>query len=161
MFREMRRFKQALTENECIDILNNNTNGVLAVSGDDEYPYAVPLSYAYCDGCIYFHSASEGHKIDSIKRNDKASFCVVAEDNIVPEKFTTYFKSVIAFGRVELIEDEKEKINALILLSKKYSPEESQESTKKEIDGSLNRVKILKFNIEHLSGKCAIEILKK
>ena len=119
MFRDMRRFKQVLTENECIEILNNNTNGVLALSGDEGYPYAVPLSYVYFDGCIYFHSASEGHKIDSIKRNGKASFCVVAEDNIVPEKFTTYFKSVIAFGRVELIEDEKEKINALMLLAKK------------------------------------------
>ena len=103
MFRNMRRFKQALTENECIEIFNNNTNGVLALSGDEGYPYAVPLSYVYCDGSIYFHSASEGHKIDSIKRNDKASFCVVAEDNIVSDKFTTYFKSVIAFGRVELI----------------------------------------------------------
>ena len=122
MFRDMRRFKQALTENECIEILNNNANGVLALSGDEGYPYAVPLSYVFFDGCIYFHSASEGHKIDSIKRNGKASFCVVAEDNIVPEKFTTYFKSVIAFGRVELIEDEKEKINALMLLAKKYSP---------------------------------------
>lgn len=161
MFRNMRRFKQALTENECIEIFNNNTNGVLALSGDEGYPYAVPLSYVYCDGSIYFHSASEGHKIDSIKRNGKASFCVVAEDNIVSEKFTTYFKSVIAFGRVELIEDEKEKINALMLLAKKYSPEESRESTKKEIDGSLKRVKILKLNIEHLSGKCAIEMLKK
>ena len=161
MFREMRRFKQALTENECIDILNNNTNGILAVSGDDEYPYAVPLSYVYCDGNIYFHSATKGHKIDSIKRQDKVSFCVVSEDNIVPEEFTTYYKSVIAFGRVELIEDEKEKINALMLLTKKYSPEESRENTKKEIDGSLKRVTILKFNIEHLSGKCAVELLKK
>ena len=161
MFRDMRRFKQALTEKECIEILNNNTNGVLALSGDEGYPYAVPLSYVYFDGCIYFHSASEGHKIDSIKRNGKASFCVVAEDNIVPEKFTTYFKSVIAFGRVELIEDEKEKINTLMLLAKKYSPCEAVDSVKKEIDGSLKRVKILKFNIEHLSGKCAIEMLKK
>lgn len=158
MFKKMRRFKQALTQNECIEILNNNTNGVLALSGDEGYPYAVPLSYVYFDGCIYFHSASEGHKIDSIKRNDKASFCVVAEDNIVPEKFTTYFKSVIAFGRVELIEDEKEKITTLMLLAKKYSPCENVDSTKKEIDGSLKRVKILKFNIEHLSGKRAIEL---
>lgn len=161
MFRDMRRFKQALTENESVEILNNNTNGVLALLGDEGYPYAVPLSYVYFDGCIYFHSASEGHKIDSIKRNDKASFCVVAEDNVVSERFTTYFKSVIAFGRIEIIEDEKEKVNALILLSKKYSPEESDSSTKKEIDGSLKRVRILKFNIEHLSGKCAIELLKK
>lgn len=161
MFRDMRRFKQALTENESVEILNNNTNGVLALSGDEGYPYAVPLSYVYFDGCIYFHSASEGHKIDSIKRNDKASFCVVAEDNVVSERFTTYFKSVIAFGRVDLIEDENEKIKALILLSKKYSPEESQENTKKEIDGSLKRVRILKFNIEHLSGKSAIELVNK
>ncbi len=161
MFREMRRFKQALTENECIDILNTNTNGVLAVSGDDEYPYAVPLSYVYCNGNIYFHSATQGHKIDSIKRQDKVSFCVVSEDNIVPEKFTTYYKSVIAFGRVEILSDEEDKINALILLSKKYSPCESVENTKKEIDSSLNRVEILKLKIDYLSGKCAIEMLKK
>lgn len=161
MFREMRRFKQALTENECIDILNNNTNGILAVSGDDEYPYAVPLSYVYCDGNIYFHSATNGHKIDSIKRQDKVSFCVVSEDNIVPEKFTTYYKSVISFGRVEMLSDEEEKINALMLLSKKYSPDQSYENTKKEIDSFLKNVAILKMKIEHISGKCAVELLKK
>ena len=85
MFREMRRKKQLLSEEACIAVLDRGTSGVLAVSGDDGYPYTVPLSYVYCDGKIYFHSAKSGHKIDAIKNSSKVSFCVIDQDKIVPE----------------------------------------------------------------------------
>ena len=104
MFREMRRNKQQLSNEECGEILRKSTAGVLAVSGDDGYPYAVPLSYVYCDNKIYFHSAKSGHKIDGIKNNSKVSFCVIAKDEIIPEKFTTYFRSVIVFGKARILE---------------------------------------------------------
>lgn len=109
MFRKMRRANQQITENECLEILKNETNGVLAVAGDDNYPYAVPMSFVYNNNKIYFHSAITGHKIDSIKNNLKVSFCVVSEDNIISEKFTTAYKSVIVFGKARFVEDEKEK----------------------------------------------------
>ena len=89
MFREMRRFKQLLPQETAIEILNRNTSGTLALIGDNDYPYAVPISYVYIDGKLYFHSAKSGHKIDAIIKHEKASFCVIDQDHIVPEKYTT------------------------------------------------------------------------
>ena len=109
MFREMRRSRQALSREACEQILKENTSGVLAVSGNDGYPYAVPLSYVYEDGVIYFHGAPAGHKIDAIAADGKVSFCVVSQDEIHPEKYTTYYRSVIAFGKAQVFTDEDEK----------------------------------------------------
>ena len=106
MFREMRRKRQKLSKEECEEILFRGTSGVLAVSGDDGYPYAVPLSYLYENGKIFFHCAKTGHKLDSIHRNEKASFCVIDQDQIVPEEYTTYFRSVIVFGRIRVMEED-------------------------------------------------------
>ena len=89
MFREMRRKLQLLDEKESIALLERGTAGVLALSGDEGYPYAVPISYVYNDSKIFFHSAVSGHKIDAIKNSDKASFCVIAQDHIVPKEYTT------------------------------------------------------------------------
>lgn len=85
MFREMRRKKQLLPEEEAIAILKEGTFGVLALSGDDGYPYAVPISYVYEGGKLWFHCAKSGHKLDAIRREPKASFCVTAQDKVVPE----------------------------------------------------------------------------
>ena len=91
MFRDMRRKKQKLSYEECERILKRNTAGVLAVDGDNNYPYAVPMSYVYDSSKIYFHCAKTGHKIDAITKNEKVSFCVIDEDRIVPEEYTTYY----------------------------------------------------------------------
>lgn len=104
MFREMRRKKQILSNKENIEILESGTSGVLALLGDDEYPYAVPISYVYDNSKIYFHGAKEGHKIDAIRKCSKASFCVIARDEICPEKYATYFRSVIVFGKIRILE---------------------------------------------------------
>ena len=106
MFRQMRRKRQMLSKEECEYVLCRGTSGVLAVSGDDGYPYAVPLSYLYEDGKIFFHSAGSGHNLDAIAGNDRVSFCVIDQDRIVPEEYTTYFRSVIAFGRIHIIEND-------------------------------------------------------
>ena len=89
IFRPMRRKKQALSRQECEAVLKRGSSGVLALLGDGGYPYAVPLSYVYEDGRIYFHCARTGHKLDAIRKEEKASFCVIDQDRIVPEKFTT------------------------------------------------------------------------
>ena len=94
IFREMRRKKQELSRQEIADILHKGTSGVLALLGDNDYPYAVPISYVYDDGKIYFHSAKSGHKIDAIQRTEKASFCVIDKDLVVPEEYTTYNRSI-------------------------------------------------------------------
>lgn len=109
MFREMRRSKQLLNTDYAKSMLNKATSGVLAVHGDDDYPYAVPLSYVYHDDKLYFHVATSGHKLDAIRKNDKVSFCVILQDKPVGEGFTTYYMSVIAFGRAKIIDDAEEK----------------------------------------------------
>ena len=108
MFREMRRDRQQLSQADAEEILKKNTGGTLALVGDEGYPSAVPMSYVYSDGKLYFHSADTGHKIDAVARHEKASFCVIDQDLIVPEKYTTFFRSVIAFGRIRRIEDPEE-----------------------------------------------------
>ena len=127
-FREMRRKRQQLSEAECMDVLERNTSGVLAVLGDADYPYAVPLSYVYCDNKIYFHCAKSGHKLDAIKKCDKVSFCVIDQDLVVPEEYTTYFRSVIAYGQARIIEQEDEIRSALEKLAVKYYPDDSREN---------------------------------
>ena len=94
----MRRSKQQLTDEEAIEILRTETSGVFAVSGDCGYPYAVPMSYVFSDGKIYFHCAKSGHKLDGVKRDNKASVCVIHKEDVVPEEFTTYDKSVSVFS---------------------------------------------------------------
>ena len=155
----MRRHRQQLSREECERILGRCTSGVLALAGDGGYPYAVPLSYVYADGAIIFHSAVEGHKVDAIKRDSRCSFCVIEQDDIKPAEFTSYFRSVIAFGRITIMENTDEKIQALRLLGRRYSPGD-EHGLQHEIDKSLDHVLLLRLDIEHLSGKEAIELIK-
>lgn len=160
MFRDMRRNSQKLTDEESVSILQKATSGVLAVIGDEDYPYAVPLSYVYCDFKIYIHCATQGHKLDAIRKNSKVSFCVIEQDNIVPEKFTTYFRSVIAFGKGRVIEDTEEKINAIRILAEKYCPDVTKEQYNAEVSSAIDRMAMIEITIEHMTGKEAIELVK-
>lgn len=158
MFREMRRKKQLLGEQESIDVLHRGTAGVLALLGDDDYPYAVPISYVYDNFKIYFHGAKAGHKADAIKKCSKASFCVIDQDNIVPEEYTTYFRSVIAFGKIRILEDEKEKREAIEKIATKYYPEDNNANREKTINKEWKPLCMMELSIEHMTGKEAIEI---
>lgn len=158
MFREMRRKKQMLSYEKCLEILKESSSGVLAVFGDNGYPYAVPLSYVFIDGKIYFHSALDGHKSDAIRTHDKVSFCIIAQDQIVPKKYTTYYKSVIAFGTIRILKSEQEKREAIEQLALKYAPNDSVENRTAEIERSWNAFDMLEMTIEHLSGKQAKEL---
>lgn len=156
MFREMRRKRQALSVEVCTRILKDGTSGVLALAGDDGYPYAVPLSYVLQDGKIYFHSAKAGHKLDAIRQCAKASFCVIDQDQVVPMERTTYFRSVIAFGVIRILENTEEKRSAIEALAKKYSIEDSPESRNAAIRQEWNALCMLEMTVEHLSGKCCM-----
>ncbi len=158
MFRAMGRKKQLLSEAETIEILQSCTSGVLALIGDNDYPYAVPLSYAYKDGKLFFHFAKAGHKIDSIVKNTKVSFCVIKTDDVIPRKLTTHFRSAIVFGRARILTEDSEKKYALECLVEKYSPDYLAEG-QSEIERDWNRVCVAEVKIEHMTGKAAIEIV--
>jgi len=159
-FREMRRKRQQLSEEESIGILQKATSGTLALLGDGGYPYAVPISYVYHVRKLYFHSALAGHKVDAIRKCDKASFCVIEKDDVQPEKYTTFFRSVIAFGRIHIIEDEHEKLEVARMLGNRYNPNQ-EEALQKEIENGLSRMLMIRLDIEHLTGKEAIELVKR
>ena len=161
VFREMRRKKQALSQQEIAQILQQETSGVLALIGDEVYPYAVPISYVHDGEKLYFHSAKSGHKLDAIQQNAKASFCVVAKDTVVPEEYTTYFQSVIVFGQIRLIQDERAKRAAIEKLAGKYAPEATTMELEQEINREWNPLCLLEMTIDHVTEKEAIELCGK
>lgn len=154
----MRRFRQQLPQDEARQILHEATNGVLCLVDGEGIPYGVPMSFIF-DGesSIYFHCALSGRKIDCINQNPKACFTIIDRDEIHPEEFTTYFKSVIVEGNIEILKEPQTMIEALRLLSGKYSPGIDCEP---EIEKGIDRVLILKMNIESITGKEAIELTK-
>lgn len=162
---KMRRARQALSQDECLAVLDRTTAGVLALT-DSELgcPYQVPLSHARRNNTLIFHCAVSGHKLEVIRaagsEGAPASFCVIDADQVVPESLTTYFRSVIAFGHVRVIEEPERVRTSLVALGERFWPGHTQETTK-EIDQSMKRVLVLEFTIEALSGKQAIELVPK
>lgn len=158
MFRDMRRNKQLMRTEDTNAVLERGSNGILACAGDDGYPYAVPLSYVYHGGKIYYHSAKSGHKVDAVARDPKVSFTVVDEDTIVSAEYTTYFRSAIAFGQARIVEGD-EWFEAFRALVEKYSGDQPEENKMKEIQGCGQSL-IIAIDIEHLTGKEAIEYVR-
>ncbi len=157
MFREMRRKKQLLSMEDTAAVMDRCTNGVLACLGDEDYPYAVPLSYVYFNDKIYFHSAKSGHKVDAIMKTSKVSFSVIDEDTIVSEEYTSYFRSVIAFGKARIAEGD-EWVEGFKALVEKYSGDQPEEDKIKEIT-ECQRSLIIAIDVEHITGKEAIELV--
>lgn len=161
MIHKMRRSRQALPQAECADILERGTSGVLALSDKEGWPYAVPLSYVYANGKIYFHCAKVGHKLEILTENAKTSFCVIDLDDVKPKEFTSYFRSVIAFGTIRVLENDEEKRAAIEKLTLKYAPDSSPEARAAAIERERKPLCILEFTVEHMSGKEAIELVRK
>jgi nitroimidazol reductase NimA-like FMN-containing flavoprotein (pyridoxamine 5'-phosphate oxidase superfamily) len=154
----MRRKKQLLSKEETIEILNTCTSGVLGVIGDDDYPYTVSVNYTFENNKLFFHCAKEGHKIDSIKRNDKVTFCVIEKDDVIQEAFDTDFRSVSIFGRARILTDDSEKRHALECIVEKFSPDYIREG-QQVIQRQWNNVCVVEVKIEHMTGKAAIDIV--
>ncbi len=157
MFREMLRRKQQIPYEKCLEILKTQLRGVLAVNGDDGYPYAMPLNHYYCheDGKIYFHGGLKGYKIEALRRNPKACYCVYDGGYRKDGEWPLYINSVIVFGNVEFIED-REKVERISrLLSLKFTDDE--EYISQEIAGSLDHTLMYALVPEHISGKLVKE----
>ena len=156
MFRDVVRFKQKLSEEECRQVLREEKRGVLALAGDDGYPYTVPINHWYNDedGKLYFHSGASGHKIDAIRACDKASFCVIDRGESRGD-WSLYFKSVVVFGRVRIIEDHEWALVISRRLSRKFIQDE--EYIEREIRNSGGRVLCFVLEPEHITGKLVHE----
>ncbi len=157
MFRKMRRFKQQISEEKCIEILKSRPRGVLSLIGDDGYPYGLPISYWYNEenGHICFHGAKEGHKIDAIKRCDKVSFCVYDEGYRREGEWSLNINSVIVFGRIKLVEDYDKAIEISRNLGMKFTTDTAY--VEKELANDGSRVQCLEIIPEHMTGKLVNE----
>ena len=155
MFRKMRRHKQELSTEECINILTNEPRGVLALLGDDDYPYSIPMSHVYAGGRIYFHGAKTGHKKDAVEKHPKASYCVMDKGFKNDGEWWYTFKSVIVFGKIQTLTENDEKIEKLRYLGNKFFP--TEEDTEKEIKRLLDKTEVFELTIEHMSGKTVVE----
>lgn len=157
MFRQMRRMKQQVSEEECVCVLREAKRGVLSLIGDGGYPYGVPIDFVYDEeaGKIYFHSAAEGHKIDAIRACGKACFTVWQDSYRKDGDWSWYVTGVIAFGRAEIVEDRAVVIDKVRKLALKYYP--SAEEAEKEIARDGNRVGLIALTVEHMTGKLVHE----
>ena len=140
-----------------VSILQKSKRGVLSVSGDDGYPYGIPMNHFYDERTneIYFHCAKEGHKIDAIKKCDKASFCVIDEGRQDDGEWFLLFESGVAFGRIRIVEEEAEKRRICDELCEKFGQGEAYRQTEWEKYGK--NVACLALMIEHLTGKAVKE----
>ena len=157
MFRPMLRKKQQLPEEECLELLRREPRGVLSVLGDEGYPYGVPINHYYCpeDGRLYFHSGKTGHKIDAIRQMDKASFCVYDSGFRREGEWALNIRSVIVFGRIEMVEDTARIYEIARRPSRKFTDDENY--IEQEIARSGPGTLMFALNIEHMTGKLVNE----
>ena len=153
MFREMRRFKQQISSEDCIRVLKEQPRGVLSVLGDDGYPYGIPMDHWYAEeeNKLYFHCAKEGHKLDAIAVCDKASYCVMDEGFRKEGEWALNINSVVVFGRMHVVEDEDKKREICTNLCRKFTDDEAY--LQKELTNAFPRVCCLELTIEHMTGK--------
>jgi nitroimidazol reductase NimA-like FMN-containing flavoprotein (pyridoxamine 5'-phosphate oxidase superfamily) len=154
MFRDMRRYKQQLSDEECEKILAEQPRGVLSVLGEDGYPYGLPINFLYRDGHLYFHCAKTGHKVDALKADPRASFCTYDQGYLIEGKRGLNIKSVIAFGRVAFVDDEERSLAIGRDLCLKYFDEDYAQH---ELEKSGHRMQILDMTIDHMTGKLVNE----
>lgn len=157
MFRPMMRIKQQLPEEECVSILKEQLRGVLSVLGDGDYPYGMPINHYYCeeDGKIYFHGGMMGHKIDAMRRHDKASFCVYDEGFRRDGDWALNIRSVIVFGRIEFVEDREKTVEISRKLCYKFTNDEAYIDD--EVARSARRTLLFALVPEHMTGKLVNE----
>lgn len=157
MFRKMRRFKQQISNEKCVELLKKEPRGVLSVLGDDDYPYGLPINFYYDeeDKKIYFHGAKEGHKMDAIRRHNKASLCIYDQGFKREGEWPLNINSVIVFGKITLVEDMEKVTDKVRFLGLKHYP--TPESVEEEIAKAISRVQLFEMSIDHMTGKLVNE----
>ena len=157
MFRELQRKNKQIAHEECIELLTNETRGILSVLGDDGYPYGMPMNHYYSaeDGCIYFHCGRKGHRLDALRRCDKVSFCVFDQGYAREGEWALNVKSVIIFGRIEILDDQE--LIADITRKLCYKFIQDEDYIAREIENFAHETLLLRLKPEHICGKLVTE----
>ena len=153
MFRPVRKKKNEISAEEARELLCSSRIGILAVNGDDGYPYAIPVNYYYDteNEKIFFHGSRVGHKVDALKKCDKVCFTVIGNETVKDEAWAPYVKSAVVFGRCRSIENREETLKTLKRFAMKYYPDE--QTADEEIARSAKAVRMFEITVEHVSGK--------
>lgn len=156
-FRELGRKKQKLSMEECVQVLKGETRGVLSVLGDEDYPYGMPMNHWYDEesGDIWFHCGKVGHRVDALRRHDKVSFCVYDQGYREEGQWALNVKSVIVFGRMELVDDMETIVNVTTRLSYKFTQDHAY--IQREIEQSAKNTLLLRLKPEQICGKLVNE----
>ena len=160
MFRAMRRSRQAMPQEECAAVLERGSHGVLALAGDGDYPYAVPISYVYTNRKLYFHCAKEGHKTDLLRHDSRVCITFVGADEpafVAPAMYTTYFQSAVVIGRASEVTDPEEKAQSLRALCRKLTPHDLGEGLEKAIEKSLSVTAVWRVSMDQVTGKAKLK----
>lgn len=157
MFREIQRKNKVIPMEECVALLESETRGILSVIGDDDYPYGMPMNHFYNseDGKIYFHCGKSGHRLDSLKNHNKVSFCVYDKGYKKDGDWALNVKSVIVFGKIELIDNIDMISDISMRLSHKFTQDD--EYIKSEIEKYAHETLLLQLTPEHITGKLVTE----
>ena len=157
MFRPMRRFKQQISEEECVRILKEEKRGVLSMHGEDGYPYGIPMNHWYNpeDGKLYFHGAKTGHKADAVTKDNRVSYCVHDAGYKKEGEWALNIRSVIVFGRIEMVEDQAKAMEMARRLSYKFTNDEAY--IDREIARSGPHTLVFALIPEHIAGKLVNE----
>lgn len=152
-FRPLRRVKRGISDDAAKMLLKNNKRAAFSVNGDNGYPFTVPINFYYdeAENRIYFHSAKAGHKIDSIKANDKICFTTWDDGYKEEGDWAPYVSSCVVFGRAKLIDDPEITVQKVRLFANKYYP--TKEEVEEEIAKDIKAVQLVAIDIEHICGK--------
>lgn len=153
MFREIRKKKNEISTDAAKELLRCSRRGILAVNGDNNYPYAIPVNYLYDEEAqkIYFHGSKAGHKVDSLKACDKVCFTIIGNEKIKEESWAPFLQSVVVFGRCHLVEKQEDCIRLIKKLAMKFYPDERMVDEEVELTGKA--VQMFEIEIEYFSGK--------
>ena len=153
MFRKIRKIKNEINQEDVKELLKTSRRGILAMNGDDGYPYAIPVNYFYdeTDGKIFFHGAKAGYKVDCLKSSDKVCFTVIGSEMIRAEEWAPYMQSVVIFGRCQLIDDKQNAMKRLKDFAMKYYPSENMVLDEIKEDGKATQM--FEIDIEYMTGK--------
>jgi nitroimidazol reductase NimA-like FMN-containing flavoprotein (pyridoxamine 5'-phosphate oxidase superfamily) len=147
-----RKDKEIRDKNE-IELIINKANVCRIALSDNNMPYVVPVNFGYRDKCFYVHSATEGKKIEIIKKNNNVCFELdighqILQGNSTCSTTMKYF-SVIGYGKAYIIDDFEEKTKALKIIVDHYIPD----TTHKYPEKLLKKLVIIKIEINKMTGK--------
>ncbi len=156
-FRKMRRFKQQISQEECIEVLRSAPRGILALHGENGYPYAIPLNQFYDeeDGKLYFHGAKQGLKLDLMEQNNKVCFTAMDEGFVREGEWALNIRSVVCLGRLDVVTDHEKAVEEVKKLALKLYP--TEEEVEVELAKAADRVNVLVMTIDRMTGKLVNE----